>query len=107
MSGFDIRFGELIDVYGHSATSKDISFVPARIQLSGTMFSSEFYFKDHPKMPRACVPEHADAAFVRARIPCVFGYTPAYDEDQEKSLLSDGFIAVLPDGKTADSVRMY
>jgi len=101
MAGFYIRYGELIDVYGLSAQSKDFTFVPARIQLNGTMLELGQYFDEHPKMPRARIPKHADAAFVRARIPHIFGYTPIYDEDQEKSLLSEGFVAVLPDGKTA------
>jgi hypothetical protein len=101
VSDFDIRYGELIDVYGHSAKSKEFTFVPARIQLSGTMHSLGDCFDEHPRLPRGVIPVHADAAFVRARIPCVFGYTPTYDEEQEKSLLSEGFVAVLPDGKTA------
>jgi len=101
MAGFDICYGELIDVYGRSAKSKGVTFVPARIQLNGTMLSSGHDFEEHPRIPRGCIPKLADAAFVRARIPCVFGYTPTYDEEQEKSLLSDGFVAVLPDGKTA------
>ncbi len=97
MADFYIRYGELIDVYGRSTQSKGFTFVPARIQLSGTMLESGQHFDEHPKMPRAVMPEHADAAFVRARIPSIFGYTPVYDEEREKSLLSEGFVAVLPD----------
>lgn len=101
MANFDIRSGELIDVYGRSAKSREMTFVPARVRLNGTMFDFECYFDEHHTFPRDVIPQHADAAFVRARIPRIFGYTPIYDEDQEKSLLSEGFIAVLGDGKTA------
>jgi hypothetical protein len=107
MDTFDVQFGELIDIYGRAAKSKEITYVPARVQLSGTMLSSEMYFDEHSKMPRGCVPAHADAAFVRARIPRVFGYTPTYNEEQEKSLLSDGFVALLPDGKTTIPFECY
>jgi hypothetical protein len=101
MADFDIRFGELIDVCGRSAKSNGFTFVPAKVPLSGTMFSREHNFEEHSKFPRAHIPEFADAAFVRARIPCIFGYTPVYDEEHEKALLSDGFVAVLPDSNTA------
>jgi hypothetical protein len=101
MASFEIRYGELIDTYGHPAASKSVTFVPALIRLNGTMFSPGHYFDEHPAMPTDCIPDHADAAFVRARIPCIFGYTPTYHEEHEKSLLSDGFVAVLPDGKTS------
>jgi hypothetical protein len=101
MDAFNICYGELIDVYGRSAESKGLVFVPARIRLSGTMCSLELYFEKHEKFPRVYIPELADAAFVRARIPSIFGYTPTYDDECEKSLLSDGFVVVLGDGKTA------
>jgi hypothetical protein len=101
MVGFNICYGELVDVYGRAAESKGLLFVPARIRLTGTRFSLEHYFQKHAKFPRVCISELADAAFVRARIPSIFGYTPTYDDDHEKALLSDGFVAVLCDGKTA------
>jgi hypothetical protein len=78
MANFDIRFGELIDVYGRTATVKGLTFVPARIQLNGMMSSREHNFEEHPKFPREHIRELADAAFVRARIPRIFGYVPRY-----------------------------
>jgi hypothetical protein len=100
MADFDILYGELLDIYGHSAEINGLTFVPARVRLKDTM-PLDHYFEQHAKFPRALIPELADAAFVRARIPCIFGYTPAYDDEIEKSLISEGFVAVLQDRKTA------
>jgi hypothetical protein len=65
------------------------------------MFSLGHRFEEHPKMRRLRIQKYADAAFVRARIPSIFGYAPIYVEEEEKALIMEEFVAVLPDGKTA------
>jgi len=41
-----------------------------------------------------------DAAWVRARLPRVFGFTPEFVEEVESALLDVGFIATAEDGRT-------
>jgi hypothetical protein len=71
--------------------------VPAEVELDGVMFSSEFPLAAHlqivPPVLRTSISRGFDAAWVRARIPCLFGFTPEPSE-AEKSLLFAGFIAV-------------
>jgi hypothetical protein len=101
MDQLHIEHGELVDVCGRAAEHNGITFVPAVVRLNGSCFSLEHYFRDHPAPERTNVPDPFDAAFIRARIPRLFGYTPLYDEGQEKSLICEGFIAVLADRQTA------
>lgn len=84
-------------------THGDFTFVPAAIELAGNCFVSEFDLRDavgeHPPAILAHLIEHAyDAAWVRARLPRVFGFTPEPSEG-ENSLLDVGFVAV-PSGNS-------
>jgi len=71
--------------------------VPAEVELNGVMFSSEFPLAAHlqtsPPVLRTPISRGFEAAWVRARIPCLFGFTPALSE-VDKSLMFVGFIAV-------------
>lgn len=73
------------------------TFVPAAVELDGNGFSTGYYLGDFavPPPPVLGVPiqQQFDAAWVRARLPVVFGFTPELPE-AEKSLLDVGFVAV-------------
>ena len=93
-----IRFGTLDDVFGRPATSGGFVFLPAAVELEGDDVSDEFLMRDAvgPQPPAILIrplEQQYDAAWVRARLPQVFGYTPIPAE-VEKSLLDVGFVAV-------------
>jgi hypothetical protein len=93
-----IQFGTLVNVFGKPAMQGDWTFVSAAIELDGNGFSTDFYLSDfagaHPPSILAGPLQHEyDAAWVRARLPQVFGLTPELPE-VEKSLLDVGFVAV-------------
>lgn len=71
--------------------------MPADVALEGTSFSLGYRLEDHennkPAELQHAIEEDIDAAWVRARIPSVFGYTPDAAE-VEKALLYCGFVAV-------------
>jgi hypothetical protein len=97
MSDMRIQFGTVQNVFGKPATHDGFTFVPAEFELDGNGFSTNYYLRDlvgeHPPAILARpIEQQYDAAWVRARLPRVFGITPALSE-VEKSLLDVGFVA--------------
>jgi hypothetical protein len=97
----DVRYGALSNVYGKPARYDGYTFMPAHVELDGSSFSLDYPLSDQPGdlLPPALrlpVSQGIDAAWVRARIPNVFGFTPEPAEI-EKSLLYSGFVAVTKD----------
>jgi len=93
-----VDFGTLHDVIGRPASHSGVTFVPALVELDGTMFSTEFYLRDFagpqpPVVLAGPMQQQFDAAWVRARLPVVFGFVPEVAE-VEKALLDVGFVAV-------------
>lgn len=93
-----IEFGTLHDVVGQAASHGGFTFVPALVELNGSSFSTEFHLKDSvgerpPPVLARPLAEKYDAAWVRGRLPRIFGFSPAVAE-VEKSLLDVGFVAV-------------
>lgn len=98
MNNLEIRFGTLLDILGRPAKSGEFTFVPAMVELAGNGFSidhqlSESIAESPPLILKRPLIDHFDAAWVRARLPQVFGFTPEIPE-VEKSLLDVGFAAV-------------
>src|SRR5688572_27853953 len=98
MSEMRVEFGSLQNVFGRPAVQDGFTFVPAAVELDGNGFSTEFYLRDSagqrpPAILARPIEQQYDAAWVRARLPLVFGFTPELSE-VEKSLLHVGFVAV-------------
>jgi hypothetical protein len=98
MSNLRVQFGTLQNVYGKPATHDGFTFVPAEVGLEGNGFSMDFYLRDSageppPSILARPIEQGYDAAWVRGRIPQVFGFTPELSE-LEKSLLFVGFVVV-------------
>jgi hypothetical protein len=73
----------------------------AVVELDGSSFSLDYGLSDYladrlPPTLRLPVSQGIDAAWVRARIPNVFSFTPEPAEI-EKALLYTGFVAVTED----------
>jgi hypothetical protein len=98
-----VRHGTLLNVYGRPAKLGGYTFLPADLQLDGRSFDLEYRLCDHfvapaPPIVRIPIEQGFDAAWVRARLPSLFGFTPELAE-VEKSLLYAGFVAV-PEGES-------
>lgn len=99
-SHFNIRHGELLDVVGPPRRTDDITFVPARVSLSGTWFQSAFYLKDCmgdvPASTKAVVHPGDDAPWVFGRLMRLFATQQIPEEERdEKSCFFASFVAVL------------
>jgi hypothetical protein len=99
MKDLKIQFGKLHNAFGKTAEFGHVSFVPAEIDLNGNGFSKDYELSEsasaHPPAVLLDALEHGyDAAWVRARLPNVFGFIPSLSE-VEKSLLDVGFVAVI------------
>lgn len=98
----EVQHGRLSNVYGRSVKHGGFTFMGAHVVLDGTGFSLAQRLSDHirgrePPVLRHPVENGFDAAWVRARIPNTFGFTPEKAE-VEKALLNVGFVAV-PEGE--------
>jgi hypothetical protein len=76
-----IEFGTLHDVFAKAATWDGLSIVPAMVELNGTNFSTCFHLRDvvgqhRPAILARPIEQQYDAAWVRARLPRVFAFTP-------------------------------
>ncbi len=97
---FNIRHGEFIDVDGPPQRHNDITFIPARIALSGTWFQSAFDLKDcvsdFPAGTKAIVHPGDDAPWVLGRLMRLFATQQIPEEDRgEKTCFYSSFLAVL------------
>ena len=98
----ELRHGTLLNVYGKAVRNGDFNFIPADVTLDGSSFGLACRLRDHvgvvvPPALRRPVKDGFDAAWVRARIPSLFGFTPGKAED-EKALIYTGFAAVADEG---------
>src|SRR5918993_5526908 len=96
-----VRNAKLHDVVGRPAKQSGFTIVPARVELDGMMFRPSFGLNELPgeRIPpvlRVPVEQQFDVAWVRARLPVVFGLTPE-PSGIEKTFLHEGFVAV-PEG---------
>jgi hypothetical protein len=98
----EVRYGALLNVYGTPARSGGYTFMAAYVELDGGSGSLDYRLRDQfgdmaPPALRYPIRQGFDAAWVRARIPNIFGFTPGPAEI-EKALLDLGFVAVTGDG---------
>jgi hypothetical protein len=98
MNDMRVQFGTLQGVIGKPATHGGFTFVPAAVELDGSSFSTDFHLRDSaaerpPAILARPIEQQFDAAWVRARLPRIFGFTPEPSQ-VEKSLLDVGFVAV-------------
>jgi hypothetical protein len=103
MDELHIQFGKLLGAFGKPAAHEGYTFGPAKIELSGKSFTIGFDLADSiagrpPVILARPLRKNYDAAWVRARLPRVFGFTPELS-DMEKSLLDVGFVAA-PNGSS-------
>jgi hypothetical protein len=94
----EVRHGTLLNVHGRPARSDGYIFMPAHVRLDGESCSLDHRLRDHRKAQetpvlRVPIARGFDSAWVRARIPTAFGFTPEPAE-VEKSLIHLGFAAV-------------
>lgn len=97
-----IRFGELDDVIGPARRHEDISIVPARVQLNGSMLTNGRHFDEYlaaHKLPldvKALIRPGEDAPWVCGRVQRVFSLPQLPEEERaEKSCMGFGFLAAL------------
>jgi hypothetical protein len=93
-----VRHATLLNVFGHPAKFAGFTIVPAEVELEGRSFSPSYPLAELPatRIPpilRLPIKKHYDVAWVRARLPHVFGISPEPSE-AEKTLLWTGFVAV-------------
>lgn len=98
----EVRHGTLLNVYGMPARHGGYTFMPAYVELDGGSFSLDYRLCDHlsshvPPVLRYPIKHGFDAAWVRARMPSLFGFTSDPTE-LEKALLCVDFAAVTSDG---------
>ena len=77
----EVRHGALLNVYGAPARSGAYVIMPAYIELDGGSSSLDYRLCDQldllmPPALRYPIDQGFDAAWVRARIPNIFGFTP-------------------------------
>lgn len=89
-----VRFGELLNAFGRPAEYDGMKFMSAAVEIEESTGSTEQHFRDHPDFKHANAIPYYDVAFIRARIPRLFGYVPQPAE-REKTFLCDGFVAVF------------
>src|SRR5258706_4224859 len=97
-----VRHAKLRDVVGRPAKHCGCTIVPAKLALEGGTLPSSFQLSELPadRIPpvlRVAIDKQFDVAWVRARLPVVFGWAPEPSE-MEKTFLLQGFVAV-PEGK--------
>ena len=102
-NGMKVRHATLLNVFGRPAKHGGVTIVPADVSLAGKSFRTSFPLAELtadriPPVLKRPIQEGFDAAWVRARLPHVFGFTPEPSE-AEKTLLGSGFVAVV-DGET-------
>jgi len=96
-----VKYGSLLEPLGQPAAGSDFTLVPGRVRLDGDRLTGGFELLHYvgsqpPLVLRPALDQHYEAAWVRARIPVVFGFTPEFPRDAEKCLMDVGFVAVPP-----------
>lgn len=96
MKKLRIIHGQLFKIWGKAAASARFHFAGAELILEGNGSATDFFLNDHVPCPPAVLRpliNTRDAAWVRARIPFVFHFTPE-PADLERNLICTGFVAV-------------
>jgi hypothetical protein len=94
-----VVFGKLLNVFGRPAEEDGLKFLNAAVEVAGASGECEHRLREHPSFKTATnIPLEYDVAFVRARIPRLFGVTPAQAE-VEKAFLNEGFVCVFEDAE--------
>ena len=88
---------------GNPATHAGFVFQPVRLKLDVAGAGADFPLHDFagnppPPVLRLAFEKQYDAAWVRARMPRVFGYAPVFVEEEENALLDVDFVAT-PSGQ--------
>lgn len=90
-----VVFGKLLNVFGRPAEQDGLKFLNAAVEVAGASGEREHRLREHPGFKTAInIPLEYDVAFVRARIPRLFGVTPAPAE-VEKAFLDEALFASL------------
>jgi hypothetical protein len=95
----EVRNGVLLNVLGLPVRRGGIAIMAAEIELKGDFRNVDHRLCDQLGFRQlsvigSAVERGMDAAFVRARIPRAFGFSPGAS-DAEKSLLDAGFVAFI------------
>lgn len=97
-----VRFGEFEDVIGNAKWHDDISIVPARVQLTGSMLTNGPYLEEYLTARkvaadiRALVNPGKDAPWVCGRVQRVFSLPQIPEEERaEKSCMGFSFLGVI------------
>ena len=93
--------GWLIDVIGRPVFSAGVCLIPALLEIDEPSRWPEYPLSELdseiPTVSSLYWGDFGDVAWVRAKIPLVFGYTPIHDaEECRLTLLDEGFLAVFP-----------
>jgi hypothetical protein len=92
-----VVYGKLLNVFGRPAEQDGLKFLVAAVDLDGPSGAQEHRLREHPGFQAVTnIPNEYDVAFVRARIPRLFGFTPQKAQ-HEKSFLDEGFVCVFPE----------
>jgi hypothetical protein len=97
-----VRFGELEDVIGPARRHEDVSIVPARVRLTGSMLTNgprlEEYLATHkfPAGIKALIRPGEDAPWVCGRVQRVYALPQLPEEERaEKSCMGFSFLAAF------------
>jgi hypothetical protein len=94
-----VVYGKLLNVFGRPAEQDGLKFVVAAVHLDGSSGAQEHRLREHRGVHSITnVPIEYDVAFVRARIPRIFGYTP-HKAEHDKSFLDEGFVSVFSESE--------
>jgi hypothetical protein len=102
MSAFQVRFGELIRVYGHPSKKEDYTFCPVDLEMNDepeTLEDYGFYLADYAESCSSIALRNAirgryDVSWTFARIMRVFSIEPEPDEDGIGMVLNQVFLAI-------------
>ncbi len=103
MVAFEVRYGELVRVYGHPCKKEDYTFCPVDLEMNDEPESLEdygFYLAEYAPSCSSIVLRNAirgryDVSWTFARIMRVFSIEP--DPAEDVMVLNQGFVAI-PDG---------
>jgi|HubBroStandDraft_6_1064221.scaffolds.fasta_scaffold45359_4 hypothetical protein len=94
-----VVYGELLNVFGRPVEQDGLKFLNAAVDIGGSSGATEHRLREHPSFKTATnIPFEYDVAFVRARIPRLFGVTPRQVE-VEKAFLDEGFVGLFEDSE--------
>lgn len=103
----DVAGADVRAALGEPAAHTGFTFQAAELKLTDGAGPLEFPLHDFAGQPppavlRLAFEKQYDAAWVRARIPRVFGFTPQFVEVEDSALMDVGFVAA-PEDRTKAS----